>query len=131
MASLCYAKQILDGYTNNASVWYDKPSTEQPLGTGNAFILADYNNTMAIIQSIRSRGIDEVSFVFPVGQVSIVNLWNPQDVTNITINKYGGGGGCILIGDLLHCFLSVQVKVSSTVNQTRLWHMVIKDIVVK
>ncbi len=133
MARLVYAKQVTPDniYSNAASVYYDRPAAEPLNGTGNIFVIADYDNTIAIIQAVRSQGNDVVSFLFPTGQFSVTNMWKPSEIVTLDVTKYGVCGDCILIGDLLHVYLSVQTRVSSTKTKTNIWHFVVADILVR
>src|SRR5690242_18009211 len=112
MARLVYAHQVTPDniYSNAVCVYYDRPSSEQTLGTGNIFAIADYGNTIAVIQAVRSTGKDETSFLFPIGKFSVTNMWNPQDVVTLDVAKYGVAGDSVLIGDILHVYLSVQTR---------------------
>lgn len=133
MAKLVYAKQITPDsvYSNAAAVFYDRPAAEPLNGTGNIFIVTDYNNSIAVLQSVRSQGKEVVSFIFPVGKFSVTNMWNPSEVAVLDVTKYGVAGDCVLIGDLLHVYASVQTRVTSTTNKTNIWHFVLAEILVK
>jgi len=133
MARLVYAKQITPDnvYSNAVNIKYDRPPSEQVAGTGNIFSIMDYNNTIAIYQAVRSNGTFIQSFIFPTGEFSVTNMWNPSEVTKLNVSKYGLVGDVELIGDLLQVYLSVQTRINSTATKTNIWCFVLADILVR
>jgi hypothetical protein len=123
MPVVSYATRVLDNYSNNATVYYDRPHDQATPGTGNTFVLADHNDDQVIIQGF--KGVDRVSFVLPRS-----TLYDNRTHETVAVEKYGQGGGCVLINEDLHCYVSIQV-IRGSVKPTELWHIVVSDIILR